>query len=355
MAKVGFAIVGLGSIAETHAQVIANLKDCYLEAVCSRTMDKAVEFASRHGNPKAFDEVEYMLEDPDVDIVVITTPCGAHLHPAKLALRAGKHVIVEKPIEITLERAMELERIAEEEGVYLTCIFQSRFSESAKLVKKAVGLGRLGRIAMVEAQVKWFRAQSYFEAAPWRGSLELCGGGVLINQAIHEIDLLLYILGKDPVELFAYTDMLTHDAIDVEDVASVVMRFEDGMLGCIMATTGSWPGEPRVIELNGTKGTIRIENDDIVKWEFSDHMDIDDEADRLMHQEKIQLVSSDSKSVNNGAFARQYEEFLDAISKGRDPIVSPRESQRVLAVINAIYESSRAHKAVKLGIGNDNH
>ena len=350
MAKVGFAIIGLGSIAETHAQVISNLKDCYLEAVCSRKMDKAVEFASRHGNPKAFDEIEYMLEDPDVDIVVITTPCGAHLHPAELALRAGKHVIVEKPIEITIERAMELERIAEEEGVYLTCIFQSRFSDSAKLVKKAVEQGRLGRISMVEAQVKWFRASSYFESAPWRGNRSLCGGGVLINQAIHEIDLLLYVLGKDPVELFAYTDTLSHDYIDVEDVAAAVLRFDDGTLASIMATTGSWPGEPKIIELNGSNGTIKMENDDIVKWAFSNHADIDDEAKELMSQDRIILSSSDSKSVNNIAFAKQYEEFLDAISKGREPVVTPKESQRALAVIDAIYQSSITNKAVKISV-----
>lgn len=347
MAKVGFAIVGLGSIAETHAQVISSLKDGYLEAVCSRSMEKAKEFASRHSAAHAFDEVEYMLEDPDVDVVVITTPCGAHLHPAELALRAGKHVIVEKPIEITLERALELERIAEEEGVYLTCIFQSRFSESARLVRDVVQSGRLGRISMVEAQVKWFRAQSYFDAAPWRGTWNMCGGGVLINQAIHEIDLLLYILGKDPVEVFAYTETLSHPSIEVEDAAAAVMRFEDGTLGTIMATTGSYPGEPRSIEINGSKGTIKIENDDIVKWSFDTPSEQNKEVEALRSREKIALSASDPKSVNNDAFLKQYEEFLVAISKGRDQVVTPKESQRALSLIMAIYESQRTHAPVR--------
>lgn len=347
MGKIGFAIIGLGGIAEVHARVIESLDNCCLAAVCSRTIDKAKEFSSRHGNPKVYDEVEYLLEDPDVDIVVVTTPCGAHLHPAELAMKAGKHVIIEKPIEINVERAERLKTIAEEEGVYLTCIFQSRFMPVVQVLKETIDSGRFGRISMVNAEVKWYRGQSYFESAPWRGSMELCGGGILINQAIHTIDLLLYLTG-DPVEVSAYSDIIAHENIEVEDVAAAIMRYKNGALGVIEATTGSYPGSVRRIEINGTKGTIVVEDDSIVKWDFADKKAEDDEIKKRFSSLSDANSASDPTSVDIRYFVNQYNDFINAISNGYDPNVTPAESMRSVRLIEAIYESAKAHRPVLL-------
>ena len=348
MGKVGFAIIGVGGIAETHAKTIEALDDCYLAAVCSRSLEKAKEFSSRHGGCKAYDEVEYLLEDLEVDVVVITTPCGAHLKPAELALRSGRHVIVEKPLEITEERAKELAEIAEEEGVYLTCIFQSRFMPAVKVVKDALKSGRLGTLTLCDAQVKWFRAQSYFDAVPWRGQKSIAGGGVLINQAIHAIDLLLYLVG-DPIEVTSYTNTIGHKNIDVEDVAVAIMRFKGGALGVIEATISAWPGALKRLELNGTKGTIVLEDDAIIKWEFEDKKEGDDKILEQYSNKASLPFSSDPKVVDIRYFIEQYKDFLTSISHGTDVNVTPKEACRSLRLIDAIYKSNAEHRAILLG------
>ena len=347
MAKVGFAIIGLGGIAETHAKVIESLPDCYLAAVCSRKMAKAEEFASRHVGAKAYDEVEYLLEDPDVDIVVVTTPPGEHLRPAELALRAGKHVIVEKPFEKDVERAKELIEIAQDEGVYITCIFQSRFMPAVSVIKEALESGRLGRICLVDAQVKWFRGQSYFDAAHWRGDKIICGGGVLMNQAIHAIDLLLYLVG-DPVEVTAYSGTLAHKQIDVEDVSVAIMKFANGSLGVIEATTDAFPGSVKRLELNGSKGTIVLEDDAITRWEFDTKLPEDVKIMEKFSKSSSVGVTSDPKVVDIRYFVNQYKDFLYAISHGTEPNVTGDEAIRSIKLIDAIYRSSEDGRAVIL-------
>lgn len=347
MSRIGFAIVGLGGIAETHAKAIASIEGASLVAVCSRSLAKAREFASRHGGIKYYDEVEYLLENPDVDIVVVTTPCGEHLRPVELALKAGRHVIVEKPLEITEERIKHLSRIAEEEGVYLTCIFQSRYMPAIEEIRSAIKENRFGKITLVNVELKSLRTQSYYDAIPWRGSKKIAGGGVLINQGIHSIDLMLYLVGN-PIEAIGYIDNLGHENIDVEDSAAAILKMENGALCTIEATIASFPGEARRVEINGTKGTLVLEDDAIVKWEFAEKRDGDDSILERYSKENSLPPTSDPTVVDVRYFIAEYKDFIDSIAHGKEQRITPKEALRSIKTIEAIYKSSQEHRPIEI-------
>ena len=260
----GFGIIGCGMISRFHARAIADIRGARLVACC----DSAPQFAHRLAEETgchAYDDLKGLLADPDVDIVTIGTPSGVHMEPALAAARAGKHVIVEKPLEITLKRCDRIIDACRENKVVLSTIFPSRFHESARMMKQAIERGRFGRLAMGDAIVKWFRTQEYYDSGAWRGTWQMDGGGALMNQAIHSVDLLTWLMG--PVKsITAHTTMIAHQRIQVEDVAVASLEFANGALGTIQATTAAYPGSLKRIEVHGSEGTAVMEEEDIIAW-----------------------------------------------------------------------------------------
>ncbi len=268
MKTYGFGIVGCGMISDFHSAAIADIKNGKLVAVSSRKAENSQRLVDRY-SIQAYSDYNEMLNRDDIDIVCVCTPSGAHMEPAVAAAEAGKHVIIEKPLEITLERCDAIIESCEKANVRLCAIFNSRFSDASQLVKDTVSSGRLGQLTLGDAYVKWYRSQDYYDSGDWRGTMELDGGGALMNQSIHAIDFLQYVMG--PVEsIQAFTDTLAHKRIDVEDVAVAALRFKNGALGVVEGTTAVYPGSLKKFEFSGTKGTIVLEEEDIITWEFEE-------------------------------------------------------------------------------------
>src|SRR3954468_3453035 len=212
----GFGLVGIGMIADFHAQAIASIAGAKLIGVATRNADKARTFAAKHHAPFATTDIAALVARPDIQVVCITTPSGAHLDPALAAIRAGKHVVIEKPIEITTARADQILDAADRAGVRIAPIFQGRFGDGARTVKAALDAGRFGRLVLASAYVKWHRTAQYYTG--YKGSLKIDGGGAVINQAIHGIDLLHWFAGM-PSEVFAWKTRRVHTGIEAEDTA----------------------------------------------------------------------------------------------------------------------------------------
>src|SRR5437762_3574542 len=237
---IGFGIIGCGMISRFHAKAVADIKGAKVTACFDSFTSAADKFGAEIGC-KVYHDLDKMLADKAVDVVTICTPSGVHMEPAIAAAKAGKHIIVEKPLDITLKRCDAMIAAADKAGVVLSTIFPSRFHESSQLLKKAIDAGRFGRLTMGDSYVKWFRTQEYYDSGGWRGTWALDGGGALMNQAIHNVDLLQWLMG-DVESVHAMTATLAHERIEVEDTAVAVLRFRNGALGVIEAATSAYPG-----------------------------------------------------------------------------------------------------------------
>lgn len=350
--SLGFAIVGCGMIADFHARAIADLRGAKLVACYSRNGERATEFAANH-NCAPYADLDEMLADPAVDVVSICTPSGAHMEPGVAAARAGKHVIVEKPLEITLKRCDKLINECEKAGVKLSTIFPSRFHGPSVELKKAIDAGRFGRLTMGDAYVKWFRTQAYYDSGAWRGTWALDGGGALMNQAIHSVDLLCWLMG-DVAEISAYTSLLAHERIEVEDVAVATLKFQNGALGVIEASTASYPGFLKRIEISGSQGSAIMEEEDLKKWEFA-KMTKKDQAiqERLAGKTHTGGGAADPKAIGHHGHTAQFKDFVDAIKKDREPLINGPEGRRAVEVILAIYKAAETGKSVPLPLKGD--
>ena len=345
--SIGIGIVGCGMIANFHAKAITDANGAHLVGVASRRPEPAAKFASEYGCT-GFASIEEMIASPDVHAVSICTPSGAHLDPAVAAANAGKHVIVEKPLEITPERCDQIIDACEKNNVRLTVTFQSRFHQSSRLMKKAVDEGRFGKITLGDAYVKWYRTQEYYDSGAWRGTWQLDGGGALMNQAIHSVDLLLWLMG--PVaEISAMTATMTHERIEVEDVAVATLKFANGALGVIEATTTAFPGALKRIEISGSEGTAVLEEEDIRTWEFANET-ADDETIRKEMAGKTETGggAADPAAIGHHGHTMLFEEAVSAINENRPSILDGQEGRRSVEVICAIYESAKTGQIVKL-------
>ena len=342
--RVGFGIVGLGQISRTHAKALQRQEDCYLAGGFHKDREKADRWASEN-SCRAFYSLEDMLSDPEIDAVSITTPSGYHLDPALAAIRAGKHVLIEKPMEITEERIQLLIDEAKKNHVLLCGIFQSRFQDAPLLMKKAVEEGRFGTISLADAQFKWYRTQEYYDSGAWRGTWAVDGGGVLMNQGIHAIDLLLFLMG-DPVEVSGYTATLGHERIEVEDTAVATLRFPNGALGIIEGTTSSWPGSLKRIEICGSKGQAVLEEDSITKWEFAEEEPEDAEIRAHFAASTSFGGANDPKNISQIGHTREFADFAKAIKTGTAPFIPGEEALRSVHLIRSVYKSAETHAPV---------
>lgn len=349
---VGFGVIGCGMIANFHAKAIAEIRGAKLAACFDMYPASADRLAAETGCT-AYHALDEMLADPSVDVVTICTPSGAHMEPALLAAKAGKHVIVEKPLEVTLRRCDRIIDACEKAGVVLATIFPSRFHESSQLIKKAIDKGRFGRLTVGDAYVKWFRTQEYYDSGAWRGTWKLDGGGALMNQAIHSVDLLYWLMG--PVKsISAHTSTLAHQRIEVEDVAMATLQFENGALGVIEATTAAYPGALKRIDIHGSTGSAVLEEEDITTWEFQKQTAADEKLlGRMSGKTETGGGAADPAAIGHHGHAMLFKDVVHAIKTGNKPMVDGHEGRRSVEIILAVYKAAETGRTVELPLKSD--
>jgi predicted dehydrogenase len=345
----GFAIVGCGMIARFHGRALGEVPGARLVSLVSRKPEHAQALADSLGIRCAiYTELAPVLARPDVDVIIVTTPSGAHLEAAVAAAQAGKHVVVEKPLEITLERCDRIIAACEHHGVKLCTIFPSRFGDANQALKAAVAAGRFGRLTLGETTCKWWRPQSYYDDGGWKGTQALDGGGALMNQAIHNVDLLSWMMGP-ATHISGFTATLAHERIEVEDTAVACLRFANGALGIIEATTSVHPGLAKTIAVHGDHGTVVIEQDDVLRWELTPEKP-DDRIikERFAQKSGASGGASNPAAISHTGHARQLADFVRAIETGTPPAVDGREGRKAVEIILAIYRSAQTGRTIEL-------
>jgi len=345
-----FGIVGTGLIAEFHAKALAEIKGAKLVACLDKFPERSKAFSDKHGCT-AYDDLGSFLAHPGLDIVNICTPSGLHLDAALPAAAAGKHLIIEKPLETTTERCAKIIEACRKGGVTLSGIFPSRFHEAAKALKAAVEGGRFGRLTMGSAYVKWWRDPEYYAKGGWKGTKALDGGGALINQSIHAIDLLLWFMG-DAAEVTAWTGTVGHEGIEVEDNAVAAIKFRNGALGVIQGSTAVWPGFLKRVEVSGMTGSAIMEEENLSFWKFRSETPADDEIRRLLASATSSGGgASDPAAIGHHGHRLQFENVIAAIENGTKPLVDGVEASKAVSLIEAIYRSAETGKpAVVVGL-----
>jgi predicted dehydrogenase len=342
----GFAIIGTGMISKFHARAVREVAGARLVAVCGRDRAKAEAFASEF-RCTAFDSLESLLASPRVDVVTITTPSGLHLDPAVAAAKAGKHVLCEKPLEITLPRIDAMIEAHRAAGTSLGCTFQLRYMPALEPVRAALREGRFGTLTYAGVYVPWWRTQEYYSDSPWHGKLALDGGGALMNQAIHMIDLLCDLM--PPVEaVSAFTSSIGHAGIETEDAATAALRFKGGALGAIYGTTSSWPGQSKRLEITGTHGTAILVEEGLALFEFRDKRPADADALARFGRTGGAHGVSDPAAMTHALHAACFRDFVACLQAGRRFGTDGESARKSVAVVRAIYEAASNGKRVRV-------
>ena len=348
----GFGIIGTGMIAHFHAKAIAAIPGAKLVGCYDRVPGRAAEFGKEYGC-QGYEDFGAFLSNNDIQIVTICTPSGAHMEPAVEAAQTGKHILVEKPLEITLSRCDAIINAAAKAGVQLGAILPSRFSAANLALKQAIDSGRFGKLTMGDTYVKWWRTQQYYDSGNWRGTWQLDGGGAYMNQAIHNVDLLYWMMG-DVAEVVGMTATLAHERIEVEDVGSAVVKFKSGAIGTLQATTSAWPGLLKKTEIHGTQGSAIIEQDDVLMWQFENEQPGDAALRESVAKKSGNTGgASDPKAISFVGHQKQFEDFLAAVKSGKKPAIDGMEGRKSVEIILAIYESAWTGKKVSLPLKQD--
>ncbi|CAM2913748.1 Gfo/Idh/MocA family protein [Rariglobus hedericola] len=357
-----FAIVGCGSISPTHAKALRALPpaDARLTHCCDINTTLAEAFAKQFDLKIA--SFEELLADPAIDVLTFCTPSGLHASLGARALAAGKHVVIEKPMEITAAACEPLIAAQRAAGCKLAIISQHRFDPSSQQVRGAIDRGELGSLVLAEARVPWHRSQEYYDSGDWRGTWALDGGGCLMNQGVHTVDLLLWLAG--PVKtVYAQMRTAAHERIEVEDVVTATLTFANGAIGNLMATTSAYPGFPAYLGLHGTQGSAVIEGDELhllaIKGRDTIH-------GKTATAHALQVATGGTKSATanasaipatapaDGAWAwgdahrEQFADFIRAVRTDGTPLVDGVAGRAAVALINAVYESARTGRVIIL-------
>jgi len=335
---VKFVLIGCGRISELHLKAVSEAKDAQLAAVCDIVEEKAAAVAAAHDVPYYLDIAE-MLAAVQPQVAIIGTPSGMHGEHAEICAHHGVHVLCEKPIEVTKEKIDRMIAVCEAKGVKLGCIYQRRTYTGAKAVKAAIDKNLLGKILLCDGYFKYSRLQSYYDADAWRGTWELDGGGALMNQCIHGIDMMVYLCG-DVHSVTAKCAALTRD-IETEDTAVVLVTFKSGAFGVIEGTTSLAEGDETVFDICGDKGRISLGDDSFHKWQLSDNSPPPSITDSLGGK------NCDWVSVSEG-HTLLVQDMAECVMQGRNPLIMPQDARRAIDIILAIYESSRSDKEVLL-------
>ena len=346
MEKVKFGIIGTGMIAQMHADALHLAENAELVIVYDTVVERAEKFAAANNCAFASD-FDKFLASP-IDAVTVAVPSGIHGEAAVAAAQAKKHILCEKPLEVTISKTEALIKACNDNKVLLSPVAQLRYGETVQIVKKAIAEGRFGTPVLASASVRWYRTPEYYLNGKWRGTWELDGGGALMNQGIHTLDLLLYFNG-DVSEISAKSANILHKSIEVEDTVAALLSFKNGSIGYIEASTACAPGFPRRIELSGTQGSVILEDDKIIRWQFAEERAEDAEIRRKYSSgEGLQGGSSDPRAITCEGHRRQITDLADAIQKGVPLSITAADGERAVKVICSIYESARSGKKVEL-------
>jgi UDP-N-acetyl-2-amino-2-deoxyglucuronate dehydrogenase len=337
----GFGIVGAGVIAALHAAAIRTLPGARLAAVTDVVAGAAGAFAAARGCA-AEPDTDALLARPDVDVVCVCVPSGLHAEIGVRAARAGKHLAVEKPVDVTLAAADRLIEAARTAGVALTVISQHRFDPGLIELKRLIDGGVLGQLVLGEASTKWYRTQAYYDSAGWRGTWTMDGGS-LMNQGVHYVDLLRWCMG--PVtEVTAVCATQAHQ-VEVEDTALALVRFASGAVGTLMSTTAAYPGFPQRLEITGTGGTVIVQDGHITRRALAGQ----DDPERGGGAEAGPGAAADPAAIEVASHAAQLADLLAAVEEGREPAVGGQAGRDALEIVCAVYESARTGRTVSLG------
>ncbi|MEU6860649.1 Gfo/Idh/MocA family oxidoreductase [Glycomyces sp. NPDC046736] len=352
------AVVGCGVIGRLHAEVAAHSPDLDVVALVDPYAPSAEALARRLEDlgqtaPRIYGDLAAALEDGGIDIVAVCTLSGTHASLALQALEAGAHVVVEKPLDVALAPARALREAADARpGQVVAVISQHRHDPSALAVRRALDAGRFGRVTSAVANIDWFRSQEYYDSAAWRGTWTLDGGGALMNQGVHTLDLLLWFLGE-PVEVVAHTARLAHERIEVEDVAVAILKFASGALATLHASTAAYPDLGVRLQVHGTDGSAVIASDELV---FFHAKDAEDEGPRGGQAAKeleaagiaAPVVVAPDGSEYGNAHLTQWTDIVEAIREGREPLVTLGDGHLALATVRAVYLSATLAQPIRV-------
>lgn len=356
------AITGCGVIGRTHAVALQEFPGASVVALVDAIPDAAESLAdfieaSGRQRPSVHTSLKDAFAAADIDVVALATPSGLHIQQGLEVLAAGKHVVIEKPLDVDLSRAQEIEAAANEaarHGVVASVISQHRFDQASVAVADAVAKGRFGRLTSAIASVAWWRGQGYYDSGDWRGTWSMDGGGALMNQGVHTVDLLLWFMGR-PVEIHAHTARLAHERIEVEDTAVATVTFENGGLAVLHATTAAYPGLTVRVQLMGSEGSAVVDNDQLQYFHAKDiggasaDMGLQGGGNQA-HEELAKYPAEDYEAkdptVYPAGHVRQYRDILGAIAEGRQPGVTVSDAVNALATVRAVYVSATLNQAV---------
>jgi UDP-N-acetyl-2-amino-2-deoxyglucuronate dehydrogenase len=331
-------LIGGGNITETHARAARAISGVEISAIYGTNIANVERLCREYGG-RGFQDFAAFLAHRPMDLVIIGSPSGLHAAEGIAAAKRGLHVLTEKPIDISTERADALIEEARTSRVKLGVIFQDRVKPDILRLKKWLDQGALGKVLFVDARVNWYRPPEYYGKSKWRGTLALDGGGALMNQGVHTVDLLLWLLG-DVTRVQARTATALHK-IESEDTAVAILEFAGGALGTLHATTTAYPGYPRRVEITGSEGTVILEHDRIIAADLRQRP-----ADFAQEAPGDTNASASSAAVTDiRGHQAILEDFLDAIEHGTTPICDGQEGRRSIALIEAIYGAARDHGA----------
>ena len=352
-----FALVGCGVIAPTHVRALLDLPGRAELVVCSDVVpERAQALAAEFGITAA--PYADVLADPTIDAVTVCTPSGSHAEVGVPALLAGKHVIVEKPMDVSVEACDRLLAAQASSGATLAVVSQHRFDAASQVVRSAVAGGDLGRIVLAEARVPWYRTQDYYDSGDWRGTWEGDGGGALINQGVHTLDLLRWIAG--PVRsVYALARTAAHERIEVEDVVCATVEFASGAIGTVTASTAVYPGFPARLAVHGTRGGAVIEGDRLATFAT---VDGESRVGEAAHTHAVQVATGGTRAATRAvdeaeepaddawgqAHRAQLLDFVEAAEQGRRPLVDGVEGRNAVELVRAVYDSARTGGPVTL-------
>ena len=339
--KVRFAIIGCGRISENHLDAIKNAPHAELAAVCDVIEERAKAAAEKYGLDRWYTDIKTMLECEKIDVCSICTPSGMHCECACTVADYGVNVLCEKPLEVTGEKMRKMIDCCKKNGVKLGAIFQRRTYDAAIKVKELIESGALGRVTLADASLKYYRDQEYYDSGEWRATWALDGGGALMNQGVHGIDMLSWIMGGIH-SVYAKCDRLVWN-IEVEDTAVVTVRFKNGALGVIQGTTTAYPGHDTIMSFYGSEGAISFGDDDIYTWALKNGDIKKPRVFGSMGGKNCQYSST------NYGHITQIEDMALSVLEDRDPMITGEDAKRSVDIILAIYESSRTGKEIVLG------
>jgi predicted dehydrogenase len=346
--KIKWGIVGCGVIGPWHADSVVESEYADLVAVCDVDREKGLAFAERYGGVAFYEDYRQMLAEGGLDAVSICTPSGLHADMTIAAAEVGVHVLCEKPMAITVPQIDAMLEAVDRTGIKLGVIFQRRTYDTSKRVREAIQSGLLGQMTLGDAYLKYYRSPAYYKSAGWRATWELDGGGALMNQGVHGIDLLLWIMG-DVESVYAKAEAKVRD-IEVEDTCIALLTFKNGAYGVIQGTTSSNPGEPTALYLHGEKGTIILDDKGIQKWAVAEDRSVvaQNDPEQCVSRTGLSTVS-DPRAMSRAGHQAQIDDLCQAITEDREPMVVGKSARKAVDLILAIYESVRMGKEIRLG------